>query len=92
MKVGKHDAKRAIAVVTSTTAGEAFKPMVIFKRTRNSCIVKYEFSSYIVGLLSECQENAWMDEVCMLQWVNNILKPYVETAFLGIISVLLLDS
>ena len=33
-----------------------------------------------------------MNKTCMLQWVNNVLRPLVETTPFGIIHVLLLDS
>ena len=52
--------------------------MMIFKGARNSCIMKYKFPSYIAGSFHECQENTWMDEACMLQWVNGGVKPHGE--------------
>ena len=38
IKCGKHDTKRATVVVTFTAAGEALKPMMIFKGARNGRI------------------------------------------------------
>ena len=58
----------------------------------NGWIVKCNFPSFIAGSFYAYHENAWMDEACMLQWVNDILKPHVETAPLGVIPVLLFDS
>ena len=75
-----------------TAVGEALKPRAIFKGARNGCIVKNDFPSYIAGSLYACQENAWMDEACMLKWVNDVLKPHAKTAPLGVIPVLPLDS
>ena len=92
IKCGKHDTKRVTFVVTIKAAGEALKPMVTFKGARNGCIVKCKFPSYTAGFLNACQENVWMDEACMLHWVNDFLKPHVETTPLGVIPVLLLDS
>ena len=39
-----------------------------------------------------CQDNAWMDERVMLQWVEQILKPYLLTSPDDVIPLLLLDS
>ena len=39
-----------------------------------------------------CQDNAWMDERVMLQWVEQILKPNPLTAPDNIFLLLLLDS
>ena len=91
IKCGKHDTKRAIVEVTITAAGAELRPMVIFKGARNGRIVELEFPSYIAGYSYECQENVSMDEACMLQWVNDVLKPHVEIAPFGIIPVPLLD-
>ena len=87
MKCGK----QATVVVTITAAGDTLKPMVVFKGARNCHMVKCQFPSYIVCSLYACQENSWMDEACMLQWVNDILKPNFQTAYLRIIPALLLD-
>ena len=42
--------------------------------------------------LYACQPNAWMDERCMLLWVDLCLKPHVATIPKGIIPILFLDS
>ncbi len=39
-----------------------------------------------------CQENAWMDEVVMIAWVDEVLAPYVATAPDDVIPLLILDS
>jgi hypothetical protein len=41
--------------------------MLIFKGTPGGRIEKSEFSSFPKDMLYACQENAWMDEQCMLQ-------------------------
>ena len=38
------------------------------------------------------QPKAWFDEATMLDWVDDVLKPYVATAPVGIIPILFLDS
>jgi hypothetical protein len=66
--------------------------MVIFKGKANGRIVKTEFATYPAPHRYCCQDNAWMDEVVMLAWVVNILRPYVETALDDVIPLLILDS
>jgi hypothetical protein len=39
-----------------------------------------------------CQQNAWMDEEAMIVWVDQVLRPYIETAPAGILHILFLDS
>ena len=51
-----------------------------------------EFPEFPDGILYTCQDNAWMDEKVMLQWVEKILKPYVDDAPDGVIPILFLDS
>ena len=38
------------------------------------------------------QPKAWFNEATMLDWVDDVLKPYVATAPVGIIPILFLDS
>ena len=38
------------------------------------------------------QLKAWFDKVTMLDWVYNVLMPYVAMAPVGIIPILFLDS
>ncbi len=38
------------------------------------------------------QEAAWMDKQVMLVWVEEVLAPYVVTATMVIIPLLILDS
>ena len=66
--------------------------MLIFKGKPNRQIVKCEFPEYPEGCVYACQDNAWMDEQVMLQWVEQILKPYVDTAPEDVIPILFLDS
>ena len=42
--------------------------------------------------LYACQPNVWMDERCMLLWVDLCLKPHVATIPTGIIPIIFLDS
>ena len=66
--------------------------MLIFKGKPNGWIVKCEFPEYPEGCVYACQDNAWMDEQVMLQWAEQILKPYVDTAPEDVVPILFLDS
>ena len=54
--------------------------------------MKREFLEYPEGCEYACQDNAWMDEQVMLQWVEQILKPYIDTAPEDVVPILFLDS
>jgi hypothetical protein len=66
--------------------------MVVFRGQPNSRIAKTEFAAYPAPHRYCCQENAWMDEMVMLAWVDEILRPYVKTAPDDVIPLLILDS
>ena len=40
----------------------------------------------------KCQDKAWFSEDIMLEWVSDVLAPYVATAPPGIVPLLYLDS
>ena len=65
--------------------------MLIFKGTWNRRIMKKDFPAFAPVCLFACQENAWMDEEYMITWVDKILAPYVSTAPVGIVPLLVLD-
>jgi hypothetical protein len=87
-----NDTKRVTCALSATASGHLLTPMLIFKGTPGGQIKKTEFLSFPDDMLYACQENAWMDEQCMLQWVEKVLKPYVDKAPSGIVSLLFLDS
>jgi len=74
-----------------TAAGSFLRPMIMFKGKPNGRIQR-EFSSYPEDCLYMVQENAWMDEHIMRDWVHCVLKPYVEMAPEHVIPLLFLDS
>ena len=81
--------KRALM---ETSSGKLLTPMLIFKGKPNRQIMKHEFPKYPEGCVYACQDNAWMDEQVMLQWEEQILKPYVDTALEDVVLILFLDS
>ena len=87
-----NDTKRATVALCVTASGKALTPMIVFKGKPKARIMMREFPKYPLGMEYACQENAWMDETVMLQWVNKVLKPYVDNAPEGIVPILFLDS
>jgi hypothetical protein len=88
------DTRRAACALTCTAAGEFLSLMMIYKGKAKGTIVTREFQHHDPSLLYACQDATWMDEVCMLRWVNKILKPYlkVNPPPPGIVPVILLDA
>jgi hypothetical protein len=68
--------------------------MLIYKGKAKGLITTRELKHHNPTLVYACQDAAWMDEVCMLRWVEEILKPYlaVNPPPLGIVPVILLDA
>ena len=87
-----NDMKRATLALTVTASGKMIRPMLIFKGTANGRIVKRDMPGWDNTFLYACQLNAWMDERCMLLWVDLCLKPHVATIPTGIIPIMFLDS
>ncbi len=86
------DTKRATVAVAITASGIILPSVVVFKGQPNGRIAKEEIPTFTTDHFYACQKNAWMDERVMKQWVNVVLKPYVETAPDHIIPLLILDS
>jgi hypothetical protein len=72
------DTRRATCALTCTAAGNFLSPMMIYKGKAKGHIVAREFQHYDPLLLYACQDAAWMDKVCMLRWVDEILKLYLK--------------
>ena len=85
---------RVTVSVTVTADGDILKPMVIFKGRPAGRIARRELPALQEnsnGVLI-CQDNAWMDETGMMEWIRQILVPYLQEKGDGIIPVLILDS
>jgi DDE superfamily endonuclease. len=54
--------------------------------------IERSFNNFLVGAYYKVQDNAWMDERLMLQWVEDVLRPWAEEAPDDIVPFLLLDS
>jgi hypothetical protein len=86
--------KRATGAFTITATGNFLTLMIIFKGTPCGCITQKELPNFNPSSIYACQEAAWMDERCMLIWVEQILSPYlvVNPPPPGIQPVILLDA
>jgi transposase len=87
-----NDTKRATFAMTVTASGKILKPLIIFKGARNGRIVQREFPNYDDDMIYLCQSSAWMDEDAMLVWVDQVLRPHIESAPPGILPIIFLDS
>jgi hypothetical protein len=88
------DTRRATCALTCTTAGEFLRPMLIYKGKATGMIATREFPQHDPTSIYACQAAAWMDELCMLRWIDEVLKPYlvVNRPPPGIVSVILLNA
>lgn len=64
--------------------GTKLRPMLIYKGKPGGSIER-EFTNNPNEPYCIVQENAWTDERVMLTWIDQILKPFVETAPPGIV-------
>ena len=55
-------------------------------------IERRELPTYPAGAKDKVQPKAWFSEDIMLEWVTEILAPYVATAPPGVVPLLYLDS
>ena len=86
------DTKWATLVVTIMASGKMLNPILVFKGMPEGRIATWDFSTYPCRCIYACQSSAWMDEVVMLQWVEQVLKPHILEAPLHVVPLLLLDS
>jgi hypothetical protein len=91
MCTGTNDSKRCTVALTVSASGEMLPPMVIYKGTRHGRIATCEIRDHPQGMKYAMQPKAWFDEATMLDWVDDVLKPYIATAPVGIIPILFLD-
>jgi hypothetical protein len=70
-------AKRATAALTVTAAGNFLTPMIIFKSKPNGLIASRELPTLDPTSIYACQDQAWMDERCMLTWVDKVFHAYL---------------
>jgi len=86
--------KRATAALTVTAAGDFLSPVIIIKGKPNGRIVERELPTLDPTSIYACQDAAWMDERCMLIWVDEVFCAYLvaNPPPEGVQPVLLIDS
>ena len=83
---------RVTMAVTVTAAGTTLPPYFVFKGKPGGRIEKREFTTFPEGAFYSVQDNAWMDQHKMIDWVENVVKPWGLSTPEGIVPILLLDS
>jgi len=86
--------KRATAALTVTVAGDFLTPIIIFKGKPGGQITRRKLPNLDPASIYACQDAAWMDERCMLIWVDEVFSVYLvaNPPPEGVQPVLLLDS
>ena len=92
IRTSTNDTKRATVAVTIAADGTVLPSTIVFKGKPDGRIARSEFATYPTTHHYQCQDNAWMDERVMIEWVDNVLKPYVANAPDHVIPLLILDS
>ncbi len=55
------------------------QPMIIFKSSRDSQIVRTELAMFVLMTNYACQKNITMDKKCMLLWVEECLSSFLHS-------------
>lgn len=78
-RTGLSPVDRATVALSVASNGEKMAPMVIFRGTRNGRVAR-EFSRttnpYPSDLYYMVNQNAWMTEEVMIEWINVVLMPF----------------
>ena len=85
------DTKRERLAVTIRASGRMQNPGLVFKCMPGGRVATRDFATNPCGCIYACQSSAWMYKVVMLQWVEQVLKPYILVVF-RYCSSFLLDS
>jgi hypothetical protein len=83
---------RVTVAVTITASGDTLPFLLVFKGTPGKKIQKKMQKEGDKRLLYYAQKKAWMSEDILIEWVDRVLKPYVETAPEGVVPLIILDQ
>jgi hypothetical protein len=86
------DSKRCTVTFTISAPGNILKPMVVYQGAPCGCIALRKLPLHPHKRHYAMQKKAWFDKAVMLDWVENVLTPYVATAPAGVIPIVFLDS
>jgi len=94
MRKSSCQTKRATQALTVTAAGDFLTPIIIFKGKPDGQIARRELPKLNPMSIYKCQDAVWMDERCMLIWVDKVFSAYLvaNPPPEGVQPVLLLDS
>ncbi len=84
-KSTKSEKQRITAVLSCTSSGKMLPPMVIFKG-KTQRVIKDISNSH--GAVVSFQKEAWMDEIQMIKWTDDVWIKYTKKRC----SLLILDS
>jgi hypothetical protein len=72
------NAKRLTACVSCAMDGTKLPLFYVFKGKTGNRLEKSLPNELPTGTIACCQDNAWMDDVTTVQWVERVWKPYVR--------------
>ena len=82
----------AIVNIEIFTNRHAYHYVSLSTGKRTGTIASRELPTLPAGLIYRVQEKAWFSEDIMLEWIEDVLKPYVANVPPGIVPILFLDS
>jgi hypothetical protein len=86
------DSKHCTVTFTISASGNILKLMVVYQGAPRGCIALRELPLHPHECHYAMQKKAWFDKAVMLDWVENVLAPYVATTPAGVIPIVFLDS
>ena len=92
IRKSKGDTKRCTHAAMITASGKTLTPHIVFEGTSHGRIAKKELPKLDKSMRCATQRKAWMDEVCMLDWVDVVLMPCLPSAPEWVRPVLFLDA
>jgi hypothetical protein len=80
MQMGADNSKRCTVAFTVMASGRKTAPMIVYPAVPGGVIERRELPTHPTGMHYTVQKKGWFDECVMLEWVNNVLAPYVVMA------------
>ena len=78
--------------MTVKASSNFLKPILVLKVIPGRKIEQYEFPTFPTQISHKCQNNMWMDEDIIGEWIEEVLKPYVANVPGDIVPMLVLDT
>ena len=74
MRTTASEKNRIMATLACTASGKMLPPFVVFKGKTKRTLKKLKVPK---GVVCTTQSKAWMDETRMIEWIEQVWKPYV---------------